>query len=265
MDCSLTSLIRVVSLLWIIGANSWADTLHAPDGKHLNIEQQGIKQACPVLKLAGGEWLSWTDLMATPSGTGNSLRLIKLIRENLPLTIQETGAAPFTRQLRQLQDSHVDVMFGLYPTGDRLKNFEFTDSFFLEALYVYSAKELAEKEWRLEDLKHYRGIAVRGSSYGEDINTLINTHPKQWTMVGRYIQAITMVAAGRADFLIGSKVSSDLKKTEASVYRSAKPVAWQPVAAAFTKNSPCAGWIPAINHLIQQHMQGFVKPESQQH
>ena len=221
-------------------------------------QEQKLKQLCPQIRLSGGEWLDWKHLMLTPSGTGNSLRLIELINKLLPVQIKVTKAAPFTRQLYQLKEGDNDVLFGLFPLDDRLENYVFTDSYFLEPLFVYANEDKIQEISNIEALHRYKGVYVRGSHYGKTVNQHIKNHPETWKSVGRHIQAVNMVASGRADFYIGSYVSEDLRDFNSHLVKSDHPIAFQEVGAAFSKKTDCQLWIPYINQIIQQNLQPYM-------
>jgi len=227
----------------------------AVSGEESAIAIDELKVQCPEIRLAGGEWLSWKHLMMTPSGTGNSLLLIQLINQHLPAPIVALGTTPLSRQLYQLKEGDLDTIFGLYPIGDRLINYEFTDSYFLEPLFVYTHETNSRKITSIEDLSSYSGVAVRGVNYGQLVNQEIEDNPSRWTIVGKHIQAVEMVAAGRADFYIGSYVSEDLKNFNSQLIKGELPITFQEVAAAFSKKTACKHWIPYINQLIKDHLQ----------
>ena len=214
-----------------------------------------LKVQCPEIRMAGGDWLSWKHLMMTPSGTGNSLRLIQLINQHLPAPTVALGTTPLIRQLYQLKEGDLDAIFGLFPIGERLIHYEFTDSYFLEPLFVYTHKKNSRKITTLDDLPSYKGVSVRGANYGRAVNQKIKDNPLQWTTVGKHIQAVEMVAAERVDFYIGSFVSEDLKDFNSQLIRGELPITYQEVGAAFSKKTACKSWIPYINLLIKNNLQ----------
>jgi ABC-type amino acid transport substrate-binding protein len=220
---------------------------------HARPEHQAALDACPIIRIAGGEWLEWTALKDTASGTGRSLRLIELINTELPVELVATPEAPFPRQMVQLRNGDMDAMFGIFPLNSRLLKYAFTNSYFKEAMYIYMEKTVANRPTSIEELKPLQGVAVRGVSYGNTIDKLIKEEPGSWTLVAKHFQAVAMVVAGRKDFFVGSLVSEDFDGERSKVTRSKLPIGWQDTNAAFSLQTPCKVWIPAINVLITKH------------
>ncbi len=215
---------------------------------------QAALEACPTIRIAGGEWLEWTGLSDTNSGTGRSLRLIELIKTELPVQLQPTAIAPFPRQMVQLQKGDIDAMFGIFPLNSRRLKYVFTDSYFKEAMYIYMKSSVTQRPSSIDELKAFQGVAVRGVSYGSEIDQLIKQNHENWALVAKHFQAVAMVVAGRKDFFVGSLVSEDFDGESAKVTRSKTPLGWQDTAAGFSLKTPCKAWIPAINELIAKHL-----------
>ena len=214
---------------------------------------------CPKIRMAGGDWLDWMDLKNTNTGTGKSLLLIELIHKHLPAKLERQKNTPFSRQLYQLKEGNIDVIFGLYPEGDRLDNYEFTNSVFYEPLYTYTNKKLKNFYKKPDDLIGHRGVKVRSTHYGFKVDKIIRENPKDWQTVNKLKQAVAMVANNRAEFFIGGQYAEDLKKYGDQLTISDHPITYQPVSVAFSKKTDCKRWIPYINQLINTHL---IKPKA---
>lgn len=164
---------------------------------------------------------------------------------------------PWKRALRAVKQGTMDGIAVLLKTPEREQYMEYTDVLLASPnLLWYSTRRFpAGFEWeRFEDFAPYNLAVVRGHSYGEEIDKVIEAGFLRVTEVTSAEQMFTMLARGRIDLaLANAAVGFALVKKYAHVSKIIavkKPAAEHIYYVALSKKSPARQLIPAMNRII---------------
>jgi ABC-type amino acid transport substrate-binding protein len=183
-----------------------------------NKNEPGEKK-CSSMLVGGGDWHIGNNKQGSTAFLSKSL-LRQFAKEN-SLKIVYGGKIPFARQLNQLETGGLDLLVGIYPTGERLEKYSFSKAYFYDDLYVYAPPKLLRDIKVINDLKKYVGVVVRGASYGEKIDQFHRLYPGQQYLVRQQSQRVAMVELARVDYFISTQNSSGFQNKKSTVIKQA--------------------------------------------
>lgn len=164
---------------------------------------------------------------------------------------------PWKRALRAVEQGAMDGIAVLLKTPEREQYMEYTDVLLTSPdLVWYSASRFPDGfGWeRFEDFAPYNLAVIRGHSYGEEIDKVIEAGFLTITEVTSSEQMFTMLARGRVDLALANATVGFASVKElaqgSEIIAAKKPAGEHVYYVAFSKESPARRLIPAINQII---------------
>lgn len=162
MPLKLPSQISAVILLMVsCSAEIWA----APSGE---------KEKCTHLKVTAHPndppyaWRNGDQIM------GLNIQLARKVAKTLNINITTHYTGHWNRVLSRVAAGEFDMIAGLYKSDQRLKVYDFTESYSASNISVVSLKKSnIIYSGDLDQLKHYVGATVMGDSHGEKLDSEI--------------------------------------------------------------------------------------------
>jgi polar amino acid transport system substrate-binding protein len=144
----------------------------------------------------------WRDPADESRLTGANAELMQLLANELGITIDMVYGGPWGRVQEDVRNGRIDAIAGAFFTLPRLQYMDYFYPAFQgtrTVIWTRDDNKLAYKRW--VDLEPLKGVTVINNSFGEAFDRFAKERLKI-TSVPNLEQALRMLKAGRADYLI---------------------------------------------------------------
>jgi polar amino acid transport system substrate-binding protein len=188
---------------------------------------------------------------------GAAIELIELIGQDIGVGIDVRNIGPWMRAITTLRDGGIDLLTTVYYVPERLGDLAYTHAYVEDPIVVFTvgADEPALND--RNDLIGLAGITTRGESRGEEFDTFM-AKELNIMIVNSPDQIINMLDQNRADYglqgLYSLKEAQKRNPIDKKLWITDVPIDAAQICMAFSINSPCTKWIPAINAEIDRRI-----------
>lgn len=175
----------------------------------------------------------------------------------IPFKVRYLG--PWKRVLNRAQLGKVDMVLGLKKTSERETYLKFSNSpVFPNPFTIFTLKEQQFEFNNWEDLKHHRGGKNAGDRYGDAFDTFSNEH---LSIEDAYstLSNLNKLQAGRIEYVIHGRYVGRAHFTKLpggdQVIASEININEGFIHSAFTKDSPCAIFLPYISERYREMLE----------
>lgn len=224
-----------------------ATTLHA---QQATLVATGNPQSPPIV------WSKGKSL----KGVGPELTGIVLSELNIPFTISNQGSWPQVQ--KKAREGRVDLLVSAYKNKERATYMTFSEPYMDSPVVMVTKKGDSFRCNCWEDMIGKKGVAGQGESFGDEFDSFIKKSLD--VTFTTYERAFEMLEEDTADYLIidlfPAIIYSKLLMVEDRIEYMEKPITVQQFHLAFSKKSPYADKVPAINEKVKNlKAQGKIK------
>lgn len=231
-----------------------------------------ISLPCPgfaqqVVTLTGDPWPPYVEGVLGQEAThGTVVELAKEVFRRLNGVQLSLPMIPWNRALREVEHGTKDGILGLLKTEERERYMIYTEPLFSARSLVWYTKNKFPRGfyWNsINDLAKYKVGVIQGYSYGDEIDSAIQSGDFPVVQVATVDLLFKMLAKERIDIAIendsvGYALASQ-SSPEVAILPAEKAIETEVLYIAFSKKSNAQKLIPQINQILSElRKEGFM-------
>lgn len=214
-----------------------------------------------VLTLTGDPWPPYViGTEGSPDAEGGlGVDLIRNLFDRIDGVSVRFPLMPWKRALKEVELGRYDGICLLLRTSERESYMAFSEPLLASRSLIWYRRERFSDgfKWdRFQDLLSYHVGAIRGYSYGPQMDEAIAEGKVRVTKVSSLRQLFQMLARGRVDLVFANDAvglaMAERFAAEAEIVAAHKPTGEDVYHIGFSRKSGAARWLPQVNAAIAE-------------